>query len=165
MRRETRGRWKRHKEVEPRPRTIAINDGGRRHHQGRPKHRRRREGGGQEVTERENQPRWRISLAKQWKMFKTPPPPGRRGRRRDAAAGKEGTRSSGATKPTAAGDVAGLLEEITEKNRSIRGFRVSLQAIVHIQFLSGVRPGLSVPLATRDLGSKPHCTSAQPFRL
>ena len=71
-----------------------------------------------------------------------PPLPGRRGTRWDAAAGEEetrdsgarkyisvedhpapllsglpqrGTRSSGATKPTAAGDVARLLEEITKK--------------------------------------------------
>ena len=75
-------------------------------------------------------------------MFKMPAPPGRRGTRRDAAAGKEGTRSSGArkytavedlapllrgmpqrgtrssgaTKPTAVGDVARLLGEITEES-------------------------------------------------
>ena len=79
------------------------------------------------------------------------PPPGRRGTRRDAAAGEEetrdageeetrdsgarkyiavedlapllisglpqrGTRSSGATKPTAAGDVARLLGEVAKKS-------------------------------------------------
>ncbi len=78
----------------------------------------------------------------QWKMSKMPPPPGRRGTRRDAAAGEEGTggsgakkyitvehlapllsglpqrgtRSSGATKPTAAGDVARLLGEVAKKS-------------------------------------------------
>ena len=102
-----------------------------------------RRGGQQGVTERENPLRWRISLVTtQWKMPKMPPPPGRWGTRRDAAAGEErtrgsgarkyiavedlapllsglpqrGTRSSGATKPTAAGDVARLLEEITKKS-------------------------------------------------
>ncbi len=85
--------------------------------------------------------RWRISLVTQWKISKMPPPPGRRGTRRDAAAGEEGTRdsgarkyiavkdlapllsglpqrgkrSSGATKPIAAGDVARLLGEVAKK--------------------------------------------------
>ena len=71
-----------------------------------------------------------------------PPLPGRRGTRRDAAAGEEetrdsgarkyiavedlapllsglpqrGTRSSGATKPTAAGDVARLLGDVAKKS-------------------------------------------------
>jgi hypothetical protein len=68
-----------------------------------------------------------------------PPPPGKRGTRRDAAAGEgtrgsgakkyiavedlapllsglRGARSSGATKPTAAGDVARLLGEVAKKS-------------------------------------------------
>ena len=105
--------------------------------------------GKQGVKERENPLWWRNSLGTRWKMPKMPPPPGRRGTRRDAAAGEEGTRgsgarkyiavkdlapllsglpqrgtrSSGATKPTAAGDVARLLGEVARKNRRIRGFR------------------------------------------
>ena len=88
-----------------------------------------------------NSLRWRNSLVTHWKISNMPPPPGRRGTR-DAAAGEEGTRgsgarkfiavedlapllsglpqrgtrSSGATKPTAAGDVARLLGEVAKKS-------------------------------------------------
>ena len=65
--------------------------------------------GGQGVRERENPLRWRISLVTQWKMLKMPPPPGRRGTRRDAAAGEEETRDSGARKYIAVEDLAPLL--------------------------------------------------------
>ena len=67
---------------------------------------RRREGGERRVTERENLLRCKISLGTQWKLTKMPPPPERRGTRRDAAAGEEGTRSSGARKYTAVEDLA-----------------------------------------------------------
>ncbi len=60
------------------------------------------------VTERKNSLRWRISLVIQWKMPKMPPP-GRRGTRRDAAAGEEETRDSGARKYIAVEDLAPLL--------------------------------------------------------
>ena len=65
--------------------------------------------GKQGVKERENPLRWRISLGTRWKMPKMPPPPGRRGTRRDAAAGEEETRDSGARKYIAVEDLAPLL--------------------------------------------------------
>ena len=127
------------------------------------------------------------SLVTQWKMSKMPPLPGRRGKRWDAAAGEEETRDSGARrKYTAVEDLAPLLRGMPQRGTRSSGetkptmslesagkrIKASEECVSLCKYIiftcsifNGVRPGLSVPLATRDLGSKPHCTSAQPFRL
>ena len=76
-----------------------------------------------------------------------PPPPGNGGGQGGTPPPeRRGTRSSGVKEYTAVEDLVPLL--------------MFIFLLMYIKSMSGVRPGMNVPLATRFLGSKPHCTSA-----